>query len=235
MFKMQTGLEGKADMMRVSYKIKFLMTIVTLFVLLVNPANANVVQKTILAFGDSLTSGYGLPLKDSFPAQLERKLKEQGYDITVINAGVAGETTSGGVTRLEWTLEQEKPDFVILELGSNDILRAIDTEITYNNLHKMMEILKKHKIPVLLAGMKAAPNMGEKLERLYLTIYKNLAKNYDAVYYPFFMEGIFPRSGLLQDGGLHPNADGVAMIVRNILPSVKELLVLNPPLRKLPE
>ena len=221
--------------MRISCKIIFLVTIMTLSVLLVNPANANNAQKTILAFGDSLTLGYGLSPQDSFPVQLERKLREQGYDITVINAGVAGETTSGGVTRLEWTLEQKKPDFVILELGGNDILRAIDPEVTYNNLHKMMEILKKNKNPVLLAGMKSAPNMGEKLERTYSAIYKNLAKNYDAVYYPFFLEGIFPRSGLLQNGGLHPNAKGVSVVVYNILPSVKELLALNPPLRTLPE
>ena len=235
MFKMWADSEDKADMMRISCKIIFLVTIMTLSVLLVNPANANNAQKTILAFGDSLMSGYGLSKESSFPAQLERKLKEQGYNITVINSGVAGETTSGGVTRLEWTLEQQKPDFVILELGGNDMLRAIDPEITYNNLNIMMDILKEHKIPVLLAGMKADPNMGEKFERLYLVIYRHLAEKYNAVYYPFFLEGVFSNKDLLQKGGMHPNATGVAVIVHNIMPFVKELLTLNPPLRTLPE
>ncbi|MFH1158306.1 MAG: arylesterase [Pseudomonadota bacterium] len=227
--------EDKADMMHISCKINFLMTIMALSALLVNPVRADAAQKTILAFGDSLTSGYGLSPKDSFPAQLERKLKEQGYDITVINAGAAGETTSGGATRLEWTLEQKKPDFVILELGGNDMLRAIDPEITFNNLHKMMEILKKHEIPVLLAGMKADPNLGEKFEIIYSVMYERLAEKYNAVYYPFFLEGVFSRSGLFQKNGMHPNAEGVAVIVHNILPFVEKLLTLTPPPRTLPE
>lgn len=207
----------------------------TLSILLVNPVYASTAQKKILAFGDSLTLGYNISLENTFPAQLERKLKKQGYDITVINAGEAGDTTSGGATRLEWTLKKKKPDFVILELGSNDVLRAIDPKITYSNLHKMMRILKKHEIPVLLTGMKASPNMGEDLEKMYFAMYENLAKKYNAVYYPFFLEGISSNKDLFQKNKIHPNETGVTIIVNNIFPFVEKLLAFNQPPHKLPE
>jgi len=194
-----------------------------LSLLLVNTSRAEAMQKTILAFGDSLTAGYGIPMEKSFPAQLEQRLKKQGYNVIVVNAGVSGDTTSGGVTRLEWTLRQ-RPDFVILELGANDMLRGLDPAVTRNNLRKMLAILKQKKIPVLLAGMKATPNLGPAFEDQYRKMYKALAEEYDAVYYPFFLDGVATQADLLQDDSLHPNAAGVAVIVDHVLPLVKKLL-----------
>ncbi len=136
---------------------------------------------------------------------------------------VSGDTTSGGLTRLEWTLEQ-KPDYIIIELGANDMLRAIDPALTRGNLGKMLEILQQHKIPVLLAGMKAAPNLGQKYVTAFDSIYPALAKKYNTVYYPFFLEGVALHRELIQDDGLHPNPAGVAVIVDKILPDVKKLL-----------
>lgn len=201
----------------------YLALIITFSLLTVQPAEGKIPQKTILAFGDSLTSGYGISLKKAFPAQLERKLAEEGYNVKVANAGVSGDTTSGGLLRLEWSL-QEKPDFIIIELGANDMLRAIDPAITKKNLGKMLEMIKRKKIPMLLAGMKAAPNLGTLFTNNYPKMYATLAKKYNAVYYPFFLEGVAAEKGLIQDDGLHPTEEGVAVIVKNILPSVKELL-----------
>ncbi len=187
------------------------------------PADAGAEQKKILVFGDSLVAGYGIPLEKAFPAQLEKKLQALGYAVAVINAGVSGDTTSGGLTRLEWTLAQ-KPDFVILELGANDMLRAVDPAVTRENLRKMLDILKAKKIPVLLAGMKATPNLGDEFVKSYAAMYKALAKQYHAVYYPFFMEGVTTHADLVQEDGLHPTAEGVVVVVDNMLPAVKKLL-----------
>lgn len=180
-------------------------------------------QKKILVFGDSLVAGYGIQLEQAFPAQLEEKLRAEGYSIGVINAGVSGDTTSGGLARLEWTLEQN-PDYVILELGANDMLRATDPAVTRENLKKMLDILKSRNIPVLLAGMKATPNLGLSYMRTFNGMYKDLAKEYGAVLYPFFLEDVVLESGLMLPDGLHPNPAGVAKIVENILPDVKKLL-----------
>lgn len=180
-------------------------------------------EKKLLVFGDSLTAGFGVPYDKAFPAQLEKRLRAEGYAITVINAGVSGDTTSGGLTRLDWTLAQ-KPDFVIIELGANDMLRAIDPALTRDNLQKMLDILQQKKIPVLLAGMKATPNLGQKYVTAFDDIYPTLAKKYPVVYYPFFLDGVALHRDLIQDDGLHPNAAGVAVIVNNILPSVEKLL-----------
>lgn len=179
--------------------------------------------KKILVFGDSLVAGYGIPLEQAFPAQLEARLKKEGENVTVINAGVSGDTTSGGLTRLEWTLAQN-PDYVILELGANDMLRGTDPEVTRDNLRKMLEILKQKKIPVLLAGMKALPNYGIPYMLKFNGLYKPLAKKYDAVYYPFFLEDVATKQNLQLEDGMHPNPAGVAVIVENILPKVKDLL-----------
>lgn len=181
-------------------------------------------QKTILAFGDSLTAGYGISSDFSFPVQLEKKLREGGHEVRVINAGVSGDTTSGGLTRLEWTLQQQNPDFVILELGANDMLRGIAPTVTRENLQKMLEILKARNIPVLLTGMRALPSMGSIFGDSYQKMYKALSKKYDTAYYPFFLEGVALEPGYVLDDGLHPNARGVAVIVDNIFPTVEKLL-----------
>lgn len=195
----------------------------TLFGIAVNSLYAEAAAKKVMVFGDSLVAGYGIPYDQAFPAQLEKKLHDDGIEVTVINAGVSGDTTSGGLTRLEWVLEQ-KPDYVILELGGNDMLRAVDPAVTKQNLTKMLDILKKRKIPVLLAGMKATPNLGPQYVLAYSSMYKKLAKEYDAVFYPFFMEGVAMDPQYTLPDGLHPTPAGIAKIVENILPSVRELL-----------
>ncbi len=190
---------------------------------LVHAVYASAPQKKILCYGDSLTAGYGLPYDQSFPSQLEKKLRAMGYDITVINAGVSGETTTGGLARLDWTLRQ-KPDFVILELGANDMLRDIPPTLTRENLDKMLAILQEKKIPVLLAGMKATTGLGKKYDTAFDAIYPALAKKYHTVYYPFFLQGVWDKTSLRLPGNIHPNAKGVGVIVDGILPDVKKLL-----------
>jgi acyl-CoA thioesterase-1 len=214
------------DMKHAPQKIFILLTIMAFFCLTVNSLYAAAAEKKLLVFGDSLTAGLGVPYDKAFPAQLEKKLRAEGYAVTVINAGVSGETTSGGLARLDWTLEQ-KPDFVILELGANDMLHAIDPALTRGNLQKMLAVLQQKKIPVLLAGMKATPNLGQKYVTAFDDIYPSLAKKYHAAYYPFFLEGVALHPGLIQDDGMHPNAAGVAVIVDKMLPSVKILLKKN--------
>jgi acyl-CoA thioesterase-1 len=189
----------------------------------VNPVFADGTEKTILVVGDSLVAGYNIPVEQAFPAQLERKLRHKNFPVTVINAGVTGDTTSGGLTRLEWVLQQN-PDYVILELGANDMLRAVPPAVTKENLRKMLVILKARHIPVLLAGMKATPNLGAEYGAQYAALYRDLAKQYPVVFYPFFLEGVTGHAEYLQDDGLHPTVTGVAVMVKNIFPAVKKLL-----------
>lgn len=178
----------------------------------------------LTVFGDSLTAGLGLPADQAFPARLQARLVQKGYSVETLNAGVSGDTTAGGLSRLEWTLEQNRPDALILALGANDMLRALDPKLTRGNLEAMLEILKKHDIPVLLAGMRSFRNLGAVFGDSYQDMYEDLADDYDAVYYPFFLEGVATDAALNQDDGLHPNASGVEKMVDNILPDVMELL-----------
>lgn len=187
----------------------------------VTPAQA--AEKTILAFGDSLTAGLGLPKEQAFPAKLEQKLRAEGYNIRVINAGVSGETTAGGLRRLDWSLE-ENPDFVILALGANDMLRGLDPKEAQKNLDAMLQTLQKRKIPVLLAGMKSFMNLGPLYGSKFNGIYEDLADKYDTFYYPFFLEDVALEPELNQDDGIHPNAAGVDVMVENIYPYVEELV-----------
>ena len=181
--------------------------------------------KTILAFGDSLTAGYGLKDKNlALPAQLQGLLAAQGLPVTVINAGVSGDTTAGGLRRLEWTLKRYNPDYVILALGGNDMLRAVDPRTSLQNLQAMLEILKTYKKPVLLAGMKAPQSMGPAFAKGYDLMYSGLAREYGTVYYPFLLEGVAANASLNLPDGVHPNADGVAVMARGIYPYVIELL-----------
>lgn len=210
-----------------SYRICILTLIMALSFLTVNQAVAEE-AKTIMAFGDSLVAGYGLPLDQAFPAQLEAKLKQEGVNVTVLNAGVSGNTTADGVARLEWNLSRAKPGYAILVMGGNDMLRAIDPAITRANLQKMMEIFKAHHIPVLIAGMRAFANLGPQFTSAYAGMYKDIAKQYGAAFYPFYLEGVAMNPDLNQEDGIHPNGAGVAAIVDKILPSVKELLKRDP-------
>lgn len=179
--------------------------------------------RTVLAFGDSLTVGYRLPPEKSFPRQLEARLRGLGHDITVKNAGVSGDTTAGGRRRLAWALA-EKPDLVILELGANDALRGIKPAVTLANLDAMLAELQKRAIPVLLAGMFAPPNLGKKFAEEFDYIYPLLANRYKTSLYPFFLSGVATRQHLNLSDGIHPNAQGVAIIVERITPYVLKAL-----------
>jgi acyl-CoA thioesterase-1 len=177
----------------------------------------------LLAFGDSLTHGYGLPAGETFPEQLEAALQAEGLDVTVINAGNSGDTTAGGLARLDWALADD-PDAVLLELGANDGLRGLDPAATYDNLDAIMARLKQEDLPVLITGMLAPPNLGREYGAAFDKIYPRLAKKYEAPLYPFFLDGVAMQPALNQADGIHPNAAGVAEIVARITPHVVRLL-----------
>ena len=173
----------------------------------------------ILALGDSLTAGFGLGPGQGFVPQLQKALNEKGIQAEVLDGGVSGDTTAGGLSRLDWALA-DKPDLVILELGANDMLRGTDPEETRANLDAMLAKLKAAKARVLLAGMRAAPSLGADYALAFEAIYRDLAAKYDVPLYSFFLEGVAADPKLNQPDGLHPNEAGVAEIVRRILPHV---------------
>lgn len=178
---------------------------------------------TVVALGDSLTAGFGLPKADSFASKLEVALKAKGYDVVIINAGVSGDTTSGGLARLGWSVPKEA-DAVILELGANDMLRGTDPEVTRKALSEILTRLQQRGLPVLLAGMRAAPNLGADYQARFDKVFPDLARAYPVIYYPFFLEGVAGDRRLNQPDGLHPTAAGVDRIVSGILPDVEKLL-----------
>jgi acyl-CoA thioesterase I len=177
----------------------------------------------VLAFGDSLTSGFGLPLEKGFPARLEARLRADGIDARVINAGVAGDTTAGGLARIDWALA-EKPDLVILEFGANDMLRGIDPKVTRGNLDAMLGKIRASGAKTLLAGMMTLANWGRDYEREFDAIYPSLAKEHGVALYPFFLDGVVLKPELNQPDGIHPNPQGVEIIVGRIAPQVERLL-----------
>jgi acyl-CoA thioesterase-1 len=177
----------------------------------------------ILAFGDSLTSGFGLPPEASFPAKLETQLRADGLEVRVVNAGVAGDTTAGGLARLDWALA-DKPDVVILELGANDALRGLDPAGVRANLDKIIAKVQASGAKLLLAGMRAPPNWGEEYREAFDRIYPELARAHDVPLYPFFLEGVATQPDLNQPDGLHPNERGVAAVVDHIAPVIAGLI-----------
>jgi acyl-CoA thioesterase-1 len=178
----------------------------------------------VLAFGDSLTAGYGLDdIAMAFPAQLERALRAKGHEVTVIQSGVSGETTTGGLTRIDWALG-EKPDAVIVALGGNDGLRAIDPVLTEKNMRGIAERIARDRIPVLIAGMLAPPNLGRDYGEQFKAAFERVAKEAGAVFYPFFLDGVAGDPTLNQADRIHPTEKGVAVMVERIMPSVEELL-----------
>lgn len=179
---------------------------------------------SIVVLGDSLTAGYGLDADVAFPARLQAALKAKGHaDVTVANAGVSGDTASGGLERLDWSVPQGT-DAVIVELGANDALRGVDPKVTKSALDQILSRLASRRIPVLLAGMKAPRNMGPDYVRDFDAIYPALASTHQVVFYPFFLAGVATDPKFNQGDGLHPNADGVDVVVRDILPSIEELI-----------
>jgi acyl-CoA thioesterase I len=177
----------------------------------------------IVAFGDSLSAGYELPENEGFPKQLEAALKAKGLDVIVENSAVSGDTSSGGLERLDWSIA-DGTTMVVIELGANDALRGIDPALTRSNMDAMITRLKARNIKVVLAGMLAPPNMGEAYAKPFNAIYPELAAQHQTALYPFFMDGVIAKSDLKLSDGLHPNAKGVAVIVSGILPIIESEL-----------
>jgi acyl-CoA thioesterase I len=177
----------------------------------------------IVALGDSLTAGLGLPADQAFPAKLEQALRAKGLAVEVTNAGVSGDTASSGLARLDWSIP-EGTDAVIVELGANDMLRGIDPKITRHALEGIVRRLADRRVAVLLAGMRAAPNLGPDYGRDFEAIYSELSARNDLLLYPFFLDGVAGEVELNQRDGLHPTAAGVDALVARILPKVEELV-----------
>jgi acyl-CoA thioesterase-1 len=177
----------------------------------------------MVVLGDSLSAGLGLSASSAFPARLQKSLEAKGIRVDMINAGVSGDTTSGGRDRLDWSVP-EGTDAVILELGANDALRGTNPDVTRTALTDILTRLKARKIAVLLCGMLAPPNYGSEYADRFNTIYPELSKSFGVPLYPFFLEGVAAEAKLNQPDGLHPTAEGVDVIVKNILPSVEAFL-----------
>ncbi len=185
----------------------------------------------LVALGDSLTAGYGLPGEAAFPAVLERALRAKGYAVSIANAGVSGDTTSGGLARLDWSVP-DGTDGVILELGANDMLRGIDPNVARQALDQILARLRERGIPVLLTGMYASRNLGPDYVARFEAIFPDLAKKYGVPLYPFFLDGVAGVRELALPDGLHPTAKGVQVIVERIVPTVERFvaqLAARPP------
>lgn len=194
---------------------------IALFFLTINAAAAQTL--TLLAFGDSLIAGYGLQPSDAFPVKLEAALRAKGHDVKVINAGVAGDTALDGASRVEWALS-EQVDAVIVEFGANDALRGLPVPQAEQALDQLLGKLGERKLPVLLAGMRAPPNLGPEYQAQFDGMYQRLADKHGSLLYPFFLDGVAADVTLNQADGMHPNPAGVDVIVARILPDVERLL-----------
>jgi len=181
----------------------------------------------IVGFGDSLMAGYGLQPGESFAEKLEKALKAKGHDVAVANAGVSGDTTSGGLSRLDWSVP-DGTNLVILELGANDMLRGVSPQLTEANLDKMLAALQAKQAKILLAGMRAAPNLGPDYQQQFDAVYPRLAQKYGVELYPFFLEGVAADKTYLLDDGMHPNAAGIDRMVERVLPVVERLMADEP-------
>ena len=177
----------------------------------------------MVAFGDSLTAGLGLPANQAFPVRLQKALESKGIKVDMVNAGVSGDTASGGRDRLDWSIP-EGTEAVILELGANDAMRGTDPKVTREALADILTRLKARKIAVLLCGMFAPPNYGADYADRFNSIYPELSKTFEVPLYAFFLEGVAADAKLNQKDGIHPTAEGVDTIVKNILPTVEAFL-----------
>ncbi|WP_185984415.1 arylesterase [Aureimonas mangrovi] len=178
----------------------------------------------VVAFGDSLVAGYGLAPGESFPEKLQVALSERGYDVDVVNAGVSGDTTSAGLARLDWSVP-ESADLVIVELGANDALRGVSAQVTERNLDEILTRLSaRGDTEVVLAGMIAPPNMGGDYARDFNPVYEAVAERHGVALYPFFLDGVAADASLNLEDGMHPNADGIDVIVERFAPFLIERL-----------
>lgn len=177
----------------------------------------------LVAFGDSLTAGFGVAPGDAFPVQLQKALAARGHNVEVMNAGVSGDTASAGLERFDWAVPEDA-DAVILELGANDALRGIDVASTAQTLDVLMARLAARKLPVLVAGMRAPKNWGDVYAARFDAIFPALAAKYDALLYPFFLDGVVMDRALNQGDGIHPTGPGIKVIVERILPKVEALI-----------
>jgi acyl-CoA thioesterase-1 len=177
----------------------------------------------IVALGDSITTGLGLPANQAFPARLQAALKAKGIVAEIADAGVSGDTAGNGLARLDWAVP-DKTDGVIVALGANDMLRGLDPALTRQALDEILRRLGERRIPVLLAGMRAAPNFGADFGKRFETIYPELAAKHDVLLYPFLLDGVAADAKLNQRDGIHPSAAGVDRMVAGILPKVEELV-----------
>lgn len=178
---------------------------------------------TLLALGDSLTAGLGLEASAAFPARLEAALKAKGLDVRIVNAGVSGDTAAAGLARLDWALSDDV-DGIIVELGANDALRGLDPAQTESALNAILGKAAARKLPVLIAGMQAPPNLGPEYVAAFDAIYPRLAEKHGAILYPFFLDGVAAQPSLNQADGIHPNGKGVDIVVERIMPSVEGLI-----------
>lgn len=178
----------------------------------------------IIAFGDSLTAGFGLTEKESYPYLLQQKLKADGFDYEVVNAGISGDTSLGGLERVDWVLEQENAQILILELGANDLLRGLPVAKMKQNLSRIIEKAKAKNIQVLLCGMLAPPTMGAQYQREYVSVFPDLAAQYKVAFMPFILEGVALNPKLNQADNIHPNAEGEKVMTENVYAALKPLL-----------
>jgi acyl-CoA thioesterase-1 len=188
-----------------------------------SPAPAQERPVRIVALGDSLTTGAGLPANQALPVRLQAALKAKGVAAEIADAGVSGDTTANGLARLDWAVG-DNADGVIVALGANDMLRGIDPTVTRQALDDILRRLAERKIPVLLAGMRAVPNLGEDFAKRFEAIYPELAAKHDVLLYPFLLDGVAADAKLNQRDGIHPSAAGVERMVAGILPKVEELV-----------
>lgn len=189
--------------------------------LLVLPAAAG--EVTLVCLGDSLTEGYGVEPEDAYPSVLQRRLREAGFEVQVVNAGISGSTSASGLSRLRWQLRAE-PDLLLLALGANDGLRGIDPAATRHNLAQILELARDQELPVVLAGMRLPPNYGPEHVKAFEALFPSLAEEYGVPLIPFLLEGVAARPELNLADGIHPTARGYRRVVDNVLPLLRPLL-----------
>lgn len=204
----------------------WLLALIVVLVLSIHRGAAAADGVRLAVLGDSLTAGYGLAADEAFPAQLERRLHERGIEMTVVNAGVSGDTSAGGRARIDWVLGDDL-DFAIVELGANDGMRGIDPRDMEANLAAIIESLQQRGVSVMLAGMLAPPNLGRDYADEFNAVFPRLADRYGVAFYPFFLDGVAAEPALNQDDGIHPTAEGVSVIVDRILPHVLDWIAAS--------